>query len=163
MHTINNATTFLLVTDAAVGSGDPSCISDVCFCRQTGDENLDTSRALWHKRGLKQRVIKFFVAHVSTVGYPVLFVQYNAQLFQQTSISLGILWFRCPRRLDVTAGYANVRNCVTLWSVCSRTCQVTTCIRFPWAVESLHCGCEPDVFRCCVRDAVTIMFTTRTL
>ena len=47
---------------------------------------------------------------------------YNAQLFQQTSISPGIFW--CLRRLDATVGCANVRDGVTLWSVCSRTCQV---------------------------------------
>ena len=42
---------------------------------------------------------------------------------------LVILWFWCPRRLDETVGCANVENCVTLWSVSSRTCQVTTSFR----------------------------------
>ena len=94
-----------------------------------GDKNSGTSRALWHKRGLNKRLTKFPVAHVSFVGDPVSVAQYNAQLFQQTSMFPGILWFWCPRRLDETVGCANVWNCVTLWSVSSRTCQVTTSFR----------------------------------
>ena len=34
MYTINNATIFAVVTDAAVGSVDSSCKSDVCVYRQ---------------------------------------------------------------------------------------------------------------------------------
>ena len=52
VYTTNNATIFLVVTDAAVRSVDPSCISDVCFFTGRGDKNVDTSRAVWHKRGL---------------------------------------------------------------------------------------------------------------
>ena len=94
-----------------------------------GDKNLDTSRALLTQAWTEQRIIKFFVAHVLFVGNPVTVLQYNAQHFSKRP-SPRILWLRCLRRLDVTVGYANVRTCVTLWSVCSRTCQVTTCIRF---------------------------------
>ena len=38
MHMINNATILAVVTDAAVGSVDPSCTSDVCFYRQKRQE-----------------------------------------------------------------------------------------------------------------------------
>ena len=77
----------------------------------------------------EHRVIKFFIAHVLFVGNPVTALQYSAQLFSKRP-SPRILWLRCLRRLAVTVGYANVRTCVAFWSVCSRTCQVTTCIRF---------------------------------
>ena len=53
-------------------------------------KKIDTSRALWHKGWTQQRLIQFPVAHVSFVGDPVSVVQYNAQLFQQTSISPGL-------------------------------------------------------------------------
>ena len=43
------------------------------------------------------------------------------------------------RRLDVTVGDTNVRTCVTLWSVCLRTCQVTACIRFPGQLNYDRC------------------------
>ena len=38
MYTINNASISPVVTDALVGSVDPSCISDVCFYRQGRQE-----------------------------------------------------------------------------------------------------------------------------
>ena len=38
MYTIDNATTFPVVTDAAVGSVDPSCVSDVCYYRERRQE-----------------------------------------------------------------------------------------------------------------------------
>ena len=108
----------------------------------------------------QQRFIKFFIAHVLFVVNPVTVLQYNAQLFSKRP-SLRILWLRCLRRLNVTVGYANFRTCVTLWSVCSRTCQVTTCIRFFGQLNfDLR---ELDVLLWCVRDAITIMFTNSTL
>ena len=38
MNTINSATIFPVVTDAAVGSVDAFCISDVCFYTQRRQE-----------------------------------------------------------------------------------------------------------------------------
>ena len=89
-----------------------------------GDKSLDTSRAVCGTNVDSTAVVSF-------VDFPVALLHYNTQLFQQTNVSPGILWLRCLRRLDVTVGYADVRNCVTLWSVCSPACQVTTCILFP--------------------------------
>ena len=98
---------------------------------------------------------KFLVAHVSIVGFLVLLVQYNAQLFQQTSISLGILWFWCSRRLDVTVGYAKRQELCDPLQCLFTHVPSDNVHPFPRAVElrSLHSGCERDVFRCCVRDA----------
>ena len=51
MDTINIATIFAAVTNATVGSVDPFCTSDVRSSGR-GDKNIDTSMALWYKRGL---------------------------------------------------------------------------------------------------------------
>ena len=132
-------------------------VSAMSVSAYRSDMNVDT----W----TQQRLIKFPVEHVSFIGDPVLVIRYNAQLFQQTSNSPGILWLWCLRRLDVTVGCADVRNGVTLWIVCSRTCQVTIVHPFPRSAElrSLHTCRAPDVAPCCVRDAISIMFTTSTL
>ena len=109
MFTINNATIFPVVTDAAVGSVDPT--SDVWFYREA-------TRTLTRQQ---QRLTKFLVAHVSCVDDPVSVIQYNAQLFPQTFIFAVFLWLWCLRRFDVTFGYVNVRNCVTLWCLFTNT------------------------------------------
>ena len=46
-HTINHAAISPVVTNAAVGGVELSCKNDVCFHKE-----IDTSRALWYKRGL---------------------------------------------------------------------------------------------------------------
>ena len=38
VYTINNATIFPVVADAAVGTVRPSCLSDVCFFKQRQQE-----------------------------------------------------------------------------------------------------------------------------
>ena len=87
-------------------------------------------------------LIKFLVAHVSFIGFPVS-VTVQRTALQRTSISPSVLWLLRLRRLDVTVGHANVRTCVTLCSVCSRTCQVTTCISFSFQLN--HELCKPAV------------------
>ena len=115
-------------------------------------------------RTLSRQGITYSVAHVSFVGYLVTVLQIQRTALQQSPFSPGILWLRCLPRLNVTVGCANVRTSVTIGSVCFVNVPIDNVHPFPqWAdLRSLYTCREPDVFPC-VRDAITMMFTTSTL
>ena len=143
MYTINNATIIPAVTDAVLGSVDLSCRSAVCFNWQ----RLETQKDV---KGCGTNVASSSLSHM----FPSLAI-----------LSQCILWFRCLRRLDVTVGYANVKTCVTISSVCSSTYKMTTCICFPRSAELrfLHTCREPDVFPCCcVENGTSLLWFKRT-
>ena len=81
MDTINT-TIFTTVASAAVGNVDLSGVSDACY---TGRSD-------------------------NSIGTPKANVDSTATALQQTFFSLGVLWPRCPCRLDVTGGCTNVRT-----------------------------------------------------
>ena len=122
-----------------------------------GNKNVDKSRALWHKRGLNS-VEPRSLSHM----FPLL--EILSQWYSTTHSSSSkrpSLVVSCG--YGATGGCANVRSGVTLWS--PERAKVTDVHLFPWSTElrSLHTCRELDVIPCCVRGAITIMFTANTL
>ena len=89
MYTINNATIFTVVTGAAVGSVDPSCMSDVCSHRHRRQERSHVKSSVV-QTWIQQRLIKFPVAHVSFVGDLDSVVQNSAQLLWYLVVVLSM-------------------------------------------------------------------------
>ena len=94
------------MTDAAVGSVDPSCISDVCCYRQA-------TRTLTRQGLCGTNVDSLAVDQVScrTCFLPGLSCHSVTVTTHSSLANVHLSWY-------------------LLRSVCSRTCQVTTCIRF---------------------------------